>query len=255
MPAPDAFATLASAWPEIVGDALAGARGGALGSRRRVHDRGRRTRLGDPVALRRNTRSWSARERCCGRAVVTSIRVVVTGPGAAASRPGTTFGAPRFWYTERTGDTPSDQAFRVPDRGVRSTLTRARRSPPKGSHAWRTRPRTSRFSRASSPCASGPACTSAPPVPRACTTSSTRSSTTRSTRRSRATRPASTSRCSPTAAAGWSTTAAGSRSIRTPNIPTSRRPRSCSRCSTPAASSAARATRSPAACTASACRS
>ena len=61
--------------------------------------------------------------------------------------------------------------------------------------AWRTRPRTSPFSRVSNRSANGPVCTSARPVRRASTTSSTRSSTTRSTRRSRATRPASTSRC------------------------------------------------------------
>ena len=48
----------------------------------------------------------------------------------------------------------------------------------------RTAPRTSPSSRASRPCASGRACTSARPVCAACTTSSTRSSTTPSTRRS-----------------------------------------------------------------------
>ena len=71
----------------------------------------------------------------------------------------------------------------------------------RGTRAWRTRPRTSRFSRASSPSANAPGCTSDPPVRRASTTSSTRSSTTPSTRPWPATRPASTSRCWPTAAA------------------------------------------------------
>ena len=51
------------------------------------------------------------------------------------------------------------------------------------SSAPATTPRTSPSSRASRPCASAPACTSARPVCAACTTSSTRSSTTPSTRR------------------------------------------------------------------------
>ena len=89
---------------------------------------------------------------------------------------------------------------------------------------------------------------------RACTTSSGRSSTTRSTRRWPATARASASRCSPTAAAGSTTTVVASRSTRTRPARTRARarPRSCSPCCTPAASSAARATRSPAASTASA---
>ena len=57
----------------------------------------------------------------------------------------------------------------------------------------RTPAKTSRFSKASRPSASGRACTSGPPAPRACTTSSTRSSTTPSTRRSPATAPPSRS--------------------------------------------------------------
>ena len=84
----------------------------------------------------------------------------------------------RFWYTEGTGDTPSHQAFRVPERGVRSTLTRARSGPAEGVDAWRTRPRTSPFSRVSNRSVSGPVCTSVRRVLRACTTSCTRSSTT-----------------------------------------------------------------------------
>ena len=39
-------------------------------------------------------------------------------------RPGTADSQSRFWYTGETGYTPSHQAFRVPERGVRSTLTR-----------------------------------------------------------------------------------------------------------------------------------
>jgi hypothetical protein len=65
--------------------------------------------------------------------------------------------------------------------------------------------------RASSPCASGPACTSAAPAPAACTTCCGRCSTTRSTRCRRATRrrwtwrwtSAAASRASPTTAGGW----------------------------------------------------
>ena len=78
-----------------------------------------------------------------------------------------------------------------------------------------TAPRTSRSWRVSTPSASGPACTSARPGWPGCTTSSGRSSTTPSTRRWPGTARASSSRCSPTAAAGSTTTAAASPSIRT----------------------------------------
>ena len=84
----------------------------------------------------------------------------------------------------------SDLGFcaRSPRSGARSTTP----FPPLGPEAsarfraWRTAPRTSRFSRVSTPSVSGPGCTSAAPVSRACTTSFTRSSTTRSTKRWRA---------------------------------------------------------------------
>ena len=217
---------------------------------------GRRSRAGRPNCATPSTSSCSGPERAAGPGVVTSMRVVVTRRRESGPEPPRNGVAePRFWYTVETEDTPSDQGFRVPERGVASTLTSGSVEPIEGVDAWRTRPRTSPFSRVFNRSASGPACTSARPVRRACTTSSTRSSTTPSTRRWRATRPASTSPCWPTAAAGSSTTAAGSRSTPTPSTPTSRRPRSCSRCCTRAASSAARATRSPAACTASASRS
>ena len=80
---------------------------------------------------------------------------------------------------------------------------------------------TSPSSRGSRRCASGPACTSVPPVRPGSTTSSGRSSTTRSTRPWRAAPPGSTSPCWPTAAAGSATTGPGSRSARTRRTPSS----------------------------------
>ena len=67
-----------------------------------------------------------------------------------------------------------------------------RQTPSEQAEPSATTPRTSPSSRASRRCASGPACTSAPPACAACTTSSTRSSTTRSTRRSPGTATRST---------------------------------------------------------------
>ena len=81
-----------------------------------------------------------------------------------------------------------------------------------GDTRWRTPPRTSPFSRASSPSASGPGCTSDPPAHRP---APPRLRGRRQLGRrgdGRRVPPASTSRCSPTAAAASSTTAAASRS-------------------------------------------
>ena len=131
----------------------------------------------------------------------------------------------------------------------------ANRKAPRGRSTRRPRTPTpavpSPSSRASRRSASAPACTSAPPASAACTTWSRRSSTTRSTRRWPATATPSTSPCSPTAASGSSTTAAASRSTctRSRSGPPSR---SSDR---PARRRQVRrqgATRSPAACTASA---
>jgi predicted nucleic acid-binding Zn ribbon protein len=80
MPAPDAFATLSGAWAEIVGDALVS------------HTEVRSIRAGVctiavdgpgwATQLRYAERQVVERaQRCCGPGVVTSIRVVVAGPG------------------------------------------------------------------------------------------------------------------------------------------------------------------------------
>ena len=83
---------------------------------------------------------------------------------------------------------PSEPSSRTPGRRDVDRRTRWHDDPDKTSRARAaTTPRTSPSSRASRPCASGPACTSARPACAACTTSSTRSSTTPSTRRSPAT--------------------------------------------------------------------
>ena len=80
MPAPDAFAAIAGAWPEIVGAALVD------------HTQVRSIRAGVctiavdgpgwATQLRYAERQVVERaERRCGAGVVTSIRVVVNGPG------------------------------------------------------------------------------------------------------------------------------------------------------------------------------
>ena len=111
---------------------------------------------------------------------------------------------------------------------------------------------TSRSSRAWRRSASVRACTSARRARAACTTWCTRSWTTQSTRRSPAT--ATPSRCgsTPTTPSRSTTTAAASPWTSTPRR-RSPRWRSSSPSFMPAASSAARATRCPAACTAWAC--
>ena len=84
MPAPDALATLASAWPEIVGDALVG------------HAIVRSVRAG-VCTIAVDGSGWATQLRyaerqiverandCCGPGVVTAIRVVVTGSGGPAA--------------------------------------------------------------------------------------------------------------------------------------------------------------------------
>ncbi len=81
MAAPDAFATIAGAWPEIVGAALVG----------HAHIRSIRAGVctiavdgpGWATQLRYAERQVVERaQRRCGPGVVTSIRVVVNGPGA-----------------------------------------------------------------------------------------------------------------------------------------------------------------------------
>ena len=138
MPPPDVARRLIVArGPSIVGAAIARARGGALGARRRVHDRGRRTRRGRPSSGTLERPRGPGRTSAAARASVTSVRVVVS----------------RARETTRS------------KRSVSGTL-RARKTPPltrafvcragvfehaddglaqKGSHAWRTAPRTSRF--------------------------------------------------------------------------------------------------------------
>ena len=82
MPAPDALATLAGAWPEIVGDAVVG-----HATVRSVRD-GICTIAVDGAGWATHLR-YAERQiveranRCCGPGVVTAIRVVVTGPDTA----------------------------------------------------------------------------------------------------------------------------------------------------------------------------
>jgi predicted nucleic acid-binding Zn ribbon protein len=83
MPAPDAFATIAEAWPEIVGAALV-----AHSQVRSIRDGVCTIAVDGPgwaTQLRYAERQVveRAQERC-GPGVVSSIRVVVTGPGAGA---------------------------------------------------------------------------------------------------------------------------------------------------------------------------
>lgn len=83
IPAPDALGALANAWPEIVGVDLV-----AHATVRSVRDGvctiavdgpgwATRVRYAEQQLVERT-------ERCCGPGVVTSIRVVVTGPGPPA---------------------------------------------------------------------------------------------------------------------------------------------------------------------------
>ncbi len=192
-PRPTSLATLTARWADIVGPARRRARAGPLGARRRVHDRGRRTRCAATQLRYARATSWPACNDRCGEGAVTSMKVVVSGSV------GTTRSEPSGSGTLRPRETPPVTRAFVCRAGVFGHADDGLAW--KGSHAWRTAPRTSPFSRGFSRCASAPVCTSARPVLRACTTSSTRSSTTPSTRPSRATRRASTSRCWPTAAA------------------------------------------------------
>ena len=83
IPTPDALAAIANAWPEIIGDALAG-----HAAVRSIRDGVCTIAVDGPgwaTQLRYSEHQVVERaQRCCGSAVVTSIRVVVTGPGAAA---------------------------------------------------------------------------------------------------------------------------------------------------------------------------
>ena len=98
--------------------------------------------------------------------------------------PGTASREPRFWYTEKSGDTPSHLAFRVPERGVRSTLTRVPPGLAEGVH--RVAYTAKDISDSQGPRARPRAARHVHRLDRsvaASTTSSTRSSTTPSTRR------------------------------------------------------------------------
>jgi predicted nucleic acid-binding Zn ribbon protein len=84
LPAPDAFATLTAAWPDVVGEALV------------AHTAIRSVRDG-VCTIAVDGPGWATRlryaehqvveraERCCGPGVVTSIRVVVSDPGGPPS--------------------------------------------------------------------------------------------------------------------------------------------------------------------------
>jgi len=82
IPAPDALAAIASAWPDIVGGALV-----AHAHVRSIRDGVCTIAVDGPgwaTQLRYAERQVVERaQRCCGSAVVTSIRVVVRGPGGA----------------------------------------------------------------------------------------------------------------------------------------------------------------------------
>jgi predicted nucleic acid-binding Zn ribbon protein len=84
MPAPDAFATIAGAWPEIVGAALV-----AHSEVRSIRDGVCTIAVDGPgwaTQLRYCERQVVERaERRCGPGVVSSIRVVVSGPGRGAN--------------------------------------------------------------------------------------------------------------------------------------------------------------------------
>jgi len=84
IPAADALATLASAWPEIVGEPLV-----AHATVRSVRD-GVCTIAVDGPGWATQLRYAEGQivdraNRCCGPGVVTAIRVVVTGPGTPAA--------------------------------------------------------------------------------------------------------------------------------------------------------------------------
>ena len=82
MPAPDALATLMNAWPEIAGVGLV-----EHAAVRSIRDGVCTIAVDGPgwaTQLRYAEHQLVERaERCCGPGVVTSIRVVVTGPGRA----------------------------------------------------------------------------------------------------------------------------------------------------------------------------
>lgn len=84
MAEPDAFATIAAAWPEIVGDALV-----AHAQVRSIRDGVCTIAVDGPgwaTQLRYAERQVVERaQRRCGPGVVTSIRVVVGGPGGPAN--------------------------------------------------------------------------------------------------------------------------------------------------------------------------
>ena len=203
MPAPDVIATCRLSGRDRRGGARA-AHDGALRSRRRVHRRGRRSGLGDATCATPSTRSWSGPRACCGPGVVTSIRTVVARHRKRVlNRLGTASVGPPVLVHCGDRRHPLSPGLSRAGTGCYSTQTSGSvSSPTEGVDAWRTRPRTSPFSRVFNRSVSGPVCTSARRAPPACTTWSTRSSTTPSTRPSRATRPPSTSPCWPTAAAG-----------------------------------------------------
>ena len=83
MPTPDAFAALAIAWPEIVGEALV-----AHAEVRSIREGVCTIAVDGPgwaTQLRYAERQLVERAgRCCGAGVVTSISVVVTSPDTAA---------------------------------------------------------------------------------------------------------------------------------------------------------------------------
>jgi predicted nucleic acid-binding Zn ribbon protein len=85
MPPPDELGALASAWPEIVGDAVA-----AHATVRSVRDGVCTIEVDDPgwaTQVRYAERQIVGRaETCCGAGVVRSIRVVVAGPATGPER-------------------------------------------------------------------------------------------------------------------------------------------------------------------------
>ena len=98
---PTRYGTLDARWAEVVGADVAAHARLRLGARRRAHGGGRRPDLGDPAALPRDRRSWSARRPSSGPVVVTSLRVRVRrSANGPRNRPEHhRFGA-LVWYTE-----------------------------------------------------------------------------------------------------------------------------------------------------------